>query len=76
MILLLLIFSKMDTLLSIDNIFVSASPKIDKFCCVPAWQSFFFKKTIEIILRHFEGLRQVKKQQIKMKFWIWGPITV
>ena len=23
-----------------------------------------------------EALRQVRKQQIKVKFWIWGPITV
>ena len=27
-------------------------------------------------LRPCEALRQVKKQQIKVKFWIWGPKTV
>ena len=29
------------------------------------------------LLVHFsEALRQVKKRQIKVNFWIWGPITV
>ena len=27
-------------------------------------------------LRPCEALRQVKKHQIKVKFWIWGPRTV
>ena len=27
-------------------------------------------------LRPCEAMRQVKKQQIKVKFWIWGPRTV
>ena len=27
-------------------------------------------------LRPFEAMRQVEKQQIKVKFWIWGPRTV
>ena len=27
-------------------------------------------------LKQCKALRQMKKQQIKVKFWIWGPITV
>ena len=45
----------------------------------------WFKKKIFVMFLGFritvqakfaEALRRVKKQQIKLKFWIWGPITV
>ena len=31
---------------------------------------------ITVQAKFAEALRRVKKQQIKLKFWIWGPITV
>ena len=35
-----------------------------------------FFRLLRDFLRPCEALRQVKKQQSKVKFWIWGPRTV
>ena len=36
----------------------------------------FFFRDFRSFLRPCEALRQVKKQQIKEKYWIWDPISV
>ena len=38
--------------------------------------TIFFLLLLEIRSTFSEALRQVKKQQCKVKFWKWGPTTI
>ena len=53
--------------------------EILKLMCVLYFFLIFQKRAkrfLTVQAKFSEALRQVKKQQIKLKFWIWGPITV